>query len=50
MIDRGDYVFEAAAHRAAVHRIRLGDVAAAVEWTRAECARRGVERLEWWVG
>ncbi len=50
MVDRGDYVFEAATHRAAVHRIRLGDLDAAVEWTRAECRRRGIERIEWWVG
>ena len=40
-IDRGDYVFEAGPLRAAVHRIRLGDVAAAVAWTREECRRRG---------
>ena len=49
-IDRGDYVFEAGPLRAAVHRIRLGDVAAAVAWTREECRRRGVETVEWWVG
>ena len=49
-IDRGDYVFEAGPLRAAVHRIRLGDVAAAVAWTREECRRRGVETVEWWAG
>jgi GNAT superfamily N-acetyltransferase len=50
MVDRGEYVFEAGSARAAVHRVRLGDVDAAVGWTRAECARRGIERLEWWLG
>ena len=49
-IDRGDYFFEAGPLRAAVHRIRLGDVAAAVAWTREECRRRGVETVEWWAG
>jgi GNAT superfamily N-acetyltransferase len=49
-IDRGDLVFEAAKHRASVQRLRLGDVQAAVSWTRDECARRGVARCEWWVG
>ena len=50
MVDRGGYVFEAGAHRAAVHRVRLGDIDGAVEWTRSEARRRGVESLEWWVG
>ena len=50
MLDRGGFVFEAGEHRGAVHRIRLGDVEAAVAWTRAEARRRGQERLEWWVG
>jgi GNAT superfamily N-acetyltransferase len=49
-VDRGDYFFEASAHRCAVHRVRLGDVAAAVEWTRAEAQERNAPRLEWWVG
>ncbi|MGZ4290774.1 MAG: GNAT family N-acetyltransferase [Gaiellaceae bacterium] len=50
LIDRGEFVFEAARHRASVQRLRLGDVVSAVAWTRAECARRGIERCEWWVG
>ena len=49
-IDRGDYFFEAGPLRAAVHRIRLGDVEDAVEWTRAEGRRRGVKTIEWWAG
>ena len=49
-IDRGDFVFEAAPHRASVQRLRLVDVEEAVTWVRAECARRGVGRCEWWVG
>ena len=41
-IDRGSYFFEAGPLRAAVQRIRLGDVEAAVAWTRDECgAPRG---------
>jgi GNAT superfamily N-acetyltransferase len=49
-IDRGDCVFDAGPLRAAVCRIRLGDVEAAVEWTRREARSRGVETVEWWVG
>jgi GNAT superfamily N-acetyltransferase len=49
-IDRGDFFFEAAPHRASVQRLRLGDLEAAVAWVREECARRGVRRCEWWVG
>lgn len=49
-IDRPGYVFEAAGHRCAVHRLRLGDVEEAVAWVRAETRRRGAGRLEWWVG
>jgi GNAT superfamily N-acetyltransferase len=49
-IERGGYFFEAGPLRAAVHRIRLGDVAAAVAWTRNEGRRRGVETVEWWAG
>lgn len=46
VVDRGDLVFERAARRSAVHRIRLGDVPEAVEWAR----ERSCHRLEWWVG
>jgi len=49
-IDRGDFFFEAGPLRAAVHRIRLGDVETAVAWTRAEGRRRGVRTVEWWAG
>ncbi len=49
-IDRGEYFFEAGALRAAVHRIRLGDVKAAVAWTREQSRRRGAMTLEWWAG
>jgi GNAT superfamily N-acetyltransferase len=49
-IDRGEYFFEAGPLRAAVHRIRLGDVEAAVAWTRNEGQRRGVRTVEWWAG
>lgn len=50
MVERPGFVFEAATTRAAVHRIRLGDVEAAVEWTRDEAFRRGIPAVEWWVG
>ncbi len=50
MLDRGGFVFEAGEHRGAVHRVRLADVEAAVDWTRAEARRRGLSSLEWWVG
>jgi GNAT superfamily N-acetyltransferase len=49
-IDRSEYFFEAGPLRAAVHRIRLGDVEAAVAWTRNEGQRRGVRTVEWWAG
>ena len=49
-IDRGSYFFEAGPLRAAVQRIRLGDVEAAVAWTRNEGRRRGVKTVEWWAG
>ena len=50
MQDRGEFVFEASGNRCSVHRLRLGDVDAALRWTRAEARRRNVARLEWWVG
>jgi GNAT superfamily N-acetyltransferase len=49
-IDRGDLVFTSTGNTATVSRIRLGHVAAAVAWARAEASERGVPRLEWWVG
>jgi GNAT superfamily N-acetyltransferase len=49
-IERDGYVFEAGPLRASVHRIRLGDVEAEVEWTRSECRRRSLETVEWWCG
>jgi hypothetical protein len=49
-LDRGEYFFEAGPLRAAVHRIRLGDVAAAVVWTRTAGRQRGVKTVEWWAG
>jgi GNAT superfamily N-acetyltransferase len=49
-IDRDDFFFEAGKRRASMQRLRLGDVGATVEWSREECARRGVGHCEWWVG
>ena len=49
-IERDGYVYIAGVRGATVHRVRLGDVAAAVEWTRAESKRRGLRELTWWVG
>jgi GNAT superfamily N-acetyltransferase len=48
--ERDGYVYIAGVRGATVHRVRLGDVAAAVEWTRAESKRRGLRELTWWVG
>jgi GNAT superfamily N-acetyltransferase len=49
-IERDGYVYIAGSRNATVHRVRLGDVAEAVEWTRAESRRRGHRDLTWWVG
>jgi GNAT superfamily N-acetyltransferase len=49
-IERDGYVYIAGMRGATVHRVRLGDVAAAVEWTRSESQRRGLRELTWWVG
>jgi GNAT superfamily N-acetyltransferase len=49
-IERPGYVYIAGSRSATVHRVRLGDVAAAVEWTRAESQRREHRDLTWWVG
>ncbi|HEV8462353.1 MAG TPA: GNAT family N-acetyltransferase [Gaiellaceae bacterium] len=50
MLDRPGFVYEASANRAGIYRVRLGDVAEAVAWSRAETRRRGIAELEWWVG
>jgi hypothetical protein len=49
-VERDGYVYIAGQRGATVHRVRLGDTAAAVEWTRAESKRRGHRELTWWVG
>ena len=49
-IERDGYVYIAGTRNATVHRCRVGDVAAAVAWTRAESQRRGHRDLTWWVG
>jgi GNAT superfamily N-acetyltransferase len=49
-IERDGYVYIAGQRGATLHRARLGDLAAAVEWTRAESRRRGLRDVTWWVG
>jgi GNAT superfamily N-acetyltransferase len=49
-IERDGYVYISGARGGTVHLVRLGDVAAAVAWTRAESQRRGHRDLTWWVG
>jgi GNAT superfamily N-acetyltransferase len=49
-IERDGYVYCAGLRGGTVHRVRLGDVADAVDWTRAESRRRGHRDLTWWVG
>jgi GNAT superfamily N-acetyltransferase len=49
-IELDGYVYVAGMRSASVHRVCLGDVRAAVEWTRAESLRRGHRNLSWWVG
>lgn len=49
-VDRVDLVYIAGPRNATVQRQRLGDIAAALEWTRAESTRRGLGEIEWWVG
>jgi GNAT superfamily N-acetyltransferase len=49
-IERDGYVYIAGIRSATVHRARLGDVATAVQWTRAESRRRKHRDLTWWVG
>lgn len=51
VVECDGFVFEGRARRASVQRVRLGDVAEAVAWTRAESASRGgIESIEWWCG
>ena len=50
-VDRGDLVYIAGLRAATVHRLRTGDVTAALAWTREESRRRGLmPRVEWWLG
>src|SRR5471032_1040537 len=49
-VERDGYVYIAGARSATVHLVRLGDVADAVKWTRAESQRREHRDLTWWVG
>ena len=49
-IERDGYVYIAGVRGGTVHHARLGDVTAAVAWTRAESQRRGHRDLTWWVG
>jgi GNAT superfamily N-acetyltransferase len=49
-IERDGYVYIAGSHGGTVHGVRLGDVAAAVKWTRAESQRRKHRELTWWIG
>jgi GNAT superfamily N-acetyltransferase len=50
VVDRGDLVLYSTGNTAMVLRIRLGDVAEAVGWIRAQAARRRLRGLDWWVG
>ena len=49
-IERDGYLYTASDRRASVHHVRLGDVAAAVAWTRKETRRRDLPKIEWWLG
>src|SRR4051794_22323210 len=49
-IERHGYVYIAGVRSATVHRVRLGNLAEAVDWTRTESRRRGHRDLTWWVG
>ncbi|HEX3225068.1 MAG TPA: hypothetical protein VHQ89_03140, partial [Gaiellaceae bacterium] len=46
IVVRPGFTYIATAHLATVHRIRQIDIA----WVRAETRRRGLDRVEWWVG
>src|SRR2546425_11477176 len=45
-----DFAYIAGPRSANLHPYRIGDVASAVEWSRAESRRRGHKEVEGWVG
>jgi GNAT superfamily N-acetyltransferase len=49
-VGRDGYLYAASHRRATVHHVRLGDLDAAVDWTREETRRRGLASIEWWLG
>jgi GNAT superfamily N-acetyltransferase len=49
-VEGDGFVYLAGLNGANVHPYRVDDVAAAVEWCRAESRRRGQREVEWWVG
>src|SRR5437763_9367770 len=49
-IERDGLVYLGGLNGANVHPYRVPDVAAAVEWCRAESRSRGHRDVEWWVG
>ncbi|HEV8104349.1 MAG TPA: GNAT family N-acetyltransferase [Gaiellaceae bacterium] len=49
-VERNGFVFVAGTFNGWVHRVRLGDVEAAVTWARAEGRARGLREIEWWLG
>jgi GNAT superfamily N-acetyltransferase len=49
-IRRDGLVYLAGLRSANVHPYHVEDVAAAVEWSRAESRRRGHRDVEWWIG
>jgi GNAT superfamily N-acetyltransferase len=46
IVVRPGFTYIATAHLATVHRIREIDI----KWVRTETRRRGLDRVEWWVG
>jgi hypothetical protein len=49
-VDRGELVYIAGMRYATVHRLRTEDIVAALAWTREESRRRGLRKVEWWLG
>ena len=49
-VARDGYVFIAGTFTGWLHEVRLGDVEAAVAWSRTEGRARGLRDLEWWLG